>query len=149
MAGKDRPDVELVSLEQAFDAVVANVQHALYVPLRDERRTHDARQAKGENALAGAELRVCERVADDNGSPRLDHLSHDAVADGAIRLGGGLALDVAGRADALSHGRRVVALVGCYERVIVQKDEALLGSGHFDDCIEHGLQKLIDVHHRH
>ena len=46
------------------------------------------------------------------GAARLEHLAHDAVADGAGRVGDGVALDVARGADARSRGARSGAVVG-------------------------------------
>ena len=43
---KDRKDVELVAVEEAFHSVISDVEHALDVSLRHQRRAHDAREAR-------------------------------------------------------------------------------------------------------
>ncbi len=78
------------------------------------------------------------------------------MAPGLLR--DGLALDVARRPHARDRRgplarRRGIGLAARAragrEGVVIQQDEALLGSGHVDDGVEHGLQKLIDVLHHH
>ena len=104
------------------------------------------------------ELRVAERVADDDRSAGLEHLADDAVADGAPGLGDGLAPDVASRANPraparegrLRDGRGACGgPVGGGERVVVEQDETLLGAGDLDDRVEHRFEERLDLGHRH
>ena len=74
--------VQLPPLEQVFDLVVGDVQRAHDFTLAAQGYAHHAREPERDHALALAEGGVGERVAHDDGALRVDHLAHDAVADG-------------------------------------------------------------------
>ena len=65
LAGEDREQVERALLEQVHDVVVADVEHAEQLALRHQRRAHHRAQLEVHHALAGLEVLVVERVADD------------------------------------------------------------------------------------
>ena len=82
LAGEDDEQVELLPVEEVLHFVVAEVERAHDLPLaREARGGHHARESEREHALALAEGRVAERVADDDRALRADDVLDDAVAD--------------------------------------------------------------------
>ena len=136
LAREDRQQIELPSIEQVFHLVVADVERADHFALIQERYAHHARELERNHALALAEHRVVQRVADDDRAPGFDHLAHDAVADRAGRVLDRLVFDVAGGAQPR---RAVFTFVGVHEQ-----HDATRRAGELDQVVEQLLEQLVD-----
>ena len=145
LRGEDAEQLELGAIEEVLDLVVADVERADDLALREQRGAHDARELHGDHALALAEVGVGDGVGHDDGAGLVDHLADDAVGDLALRVGDRLLAHVARGADAEA---ALFALGGGLRGGLVtldQEQEALVGVGQLDHVVEHGLEQLVDV----
>ena len=130
MPRKHRQYVQALFFEQVDHIVIPQIDDPQQFPLRDQRRAHHGAQLQAHHALAGLEVRVVERVADDQGSARCHDALEDAVRQVAAVVRQALAVEVAGHSDA----RRLLA----YEH-----QETLVRVGHLDDRVHQCFQQLV------
>ena len=145
---EDREELELRALEEVLHLVVADVERADDLALRQERRAHDARELHRDDALALAEVRVGERVGDDDRARGLDDLTDDAVGDAPFGGRQRFFSDVARGAHAEAPlGRSLFAPIGSGDGLgaVDEEQEALVGVRELDDVVEHRLEELVDA----
>ena len=161
--GEDGEHVELVAVEEALDAVVADVEHALHVPLATTSGAHMTLERRSARTLSlvlnceslSASLTMTGRPVSRTLRTMLSLMAPAGASAMASRLtlrDARMRCPVArrGASAGASLARRPRRPCGLRrERVVVQQDEALLGAGDLDDGVEHRLEELVDLLHRH
>ena len=121
--------------------VVADVERADDLALRDERRAHDARELQRDDALARAEDVSASASETMTGRPvsRTRRTMLSETPPGRSVIASRFTLRDA-RTRAFRSARALPSARG-----LVEQEDALVGAGDVDDGVEHRLEQLVEV----